>query len=75
MVFFGVRLAQKPVDENHPYGHGKIEPLAGFVVSLILLIAVYEIFSGALHRIRVPEDAGLPALWTLWILVFVVVLK
>lgn len=75
VVFFGVRLAQKPVDENHPYGHGKIEPLAGFVVSLILLIAVYEIFSGALHRIRFPEDAGLPALWTLWILVFVVVLK
>ena len=28
IVFLGVRYAQKPADDNHPYGHGKTEPMA-----------------------------------------------
>lgn len=32
LVLVGLRYAQKPADKNHPYGHGKIEPLVTFVI-------------------------------------------
>ncbi len=69
-----MRYAQKPADANHPYGHGKTEPMAGLAVSLLLIFAIYQIAVGALDRIRNPE-IGAPELWTLWILIFVVGLK
>lgn len=74
IVFLWVRHAQKPADENHPYGHGKTEPMAGLAVSILLIFALIEIASGAIARIRNPE-IGIPALWTLWILLAVVILK
>jgi cation diffusion facilitator family transporter len=43
IVFLGVRYAQKPADHNHPYGHGKTEPMAGLAVSMLLVFAVIEI--------------------------------
>ena len=43
IVFLGVRYAQKPADANHPYGHGKTEPMAGLAVSILLVFAVIEI--------------------------------
>ena len=74
IVYLGVRYAQKPADENHPYGHGKTEPMAGLAVSILLIFAVIQIATGAIARIRNP-DAGIPELWTLWILLAVVLLK
>ncbi len=74
IVYLGVKHAQKPADDNHPYGHGKTEPMAGLAVSMLLIFAVIEIASGAIARIRNP-DIGIPALWTLWILLGVVILK
>jgi cation diffusion facilitator family transporter len=74
IVLLGVRYAQKPADANHPYGHGKTEPMAGLAVSILLIFAVIEIVRGALERIQSP-DTGIPELWTLWILLGVVILK
>src|SRR3990172_7970928 len=39
VVLFGMMVASRPPDENHPYGHGRSEMLAGFLVGLILLLA------------------------------------
>lgn len=74
IVFLGVRYAQKPADANHPYGHGKTEPMAGLAVSILLIFAVIEIVAGAIERIQTP-GTGIPAMWTLIILVGVVILK
>lgn len=60
-------LPQKPADANHPYGHGKTEPMAGLAVSILLIFAVIEIVRGAIERIKSPDN-GIPELWTLWIL-------
>ena len=37
VVVFGMTVAFKPADANHPYGHGRVEALAAFVVGLILV--------------------------------------
>lgn len=74
IVFLWVRYAQKPADSNHPYGHGKTEPMAGLAVSILLIFAAIEIASGAIARIRNP-DIGIPEFWTLWILLGVIILK
>jgi len=38
VVLIGVRVASKPPDANHPYGHGRVETLAAFVVGVILAV-------------------------------------
>lgn len=50
-----VRAAAVPPDEDHPFGHGKIESLAGFAESILLFgIVVYVAFE-AIHRLFVPQ--------------------
>src|SRR4051812_17563441 len=43
IAFISVRAAALPPDEEHPYGHGKIESLAGFGESIMLLLIVVYI--------------------------------
>lgn len=73
IVWGGLAIAAKPADDNHPYGHGKAEPLAALVVALMLIAAGAGIAVEAIHEIRVPHHA--PAPFTLAILVLVVVAK
>lgn len=51
MAFFSVRHAQVPADENHPYGHGKLEDLSGFVEALLIIVAAGWIVWEAGHRL------------------------
>ena len=39
IVLTGLKIASKPADETHPYGHGKAEPFAGIVVAAALFIS------------------------------------
>ena len=73
VVLVCVRMAGKPADENHPYGHGKFEPLAGAFVALVLLAAAIVIAIESIKEIRTPHHA--PAPFTLAVLVGVIVLK
>jgi cation diffusion facilitator family transporter len=73
VVLLGVRMAGKPADANHPYGHGKFEPLAAAVVSLTLLGAAVLITVESVREILTPHHA--PAPFTLGVLVAVIVIK
>jgi cation diffusion facilitator family transporter len=46
----GVLMAAKPPDGDHPYGHGKFEPLAAIGISVLIFIGCYEIVVGSLKR-------------------------
>src|SRR5262245_25888566 len=50
IVWRGLVVAAEPADEDHPYGHGKAEPIAAAIVSAMLLLAAISIsiqaFSG-----------------------------
>jgi cation diffusion facilitator family transporter len=52
IVLVGLLVAAKPPDENHPYGHGRIETLAGFTVGLILAAGGAGICYRSLQEIR-----------------------
>lgn len=73
IVWRGVVVAAEPPDEDHPYGHGKAEPIAAAVVSAMLLIAAIWIVAGALMAIAEPHPAPRP--FTLIVLIAVIVLK
>jgi len=73
MVLVGMKIAARPPDENHPYGHGKAEPLAATLVSLALFAAAVTIAIESMHEIRTPHST--PAAWTLIVLVGVVLVK
>ena len=73
IVWSGFVIASKPPDENHPYGHGKAEPLAALAVSGMLVGAAGLIAYQAAQGVRQPHD--LPASYTLIVLLVVVVIK
>lgn len=66
LVLFGLKYANKPADENHPYGHGRIEPLITFLVVAFLVTSATVIAYESIINIQTPHD--LPASWTLIVL-------
>ncbi|MDP9204835.1 MAG: cation diffusion facilitator family transporter [Gemmatimonadota bacterium] len=73
IVWMGLSIAARPADEDHPYGHGKAEPLAAAVVSLMLLGAAIGISIMAIREIRTPHH--LPAPFTLFVAAGVIMVK
>ena len=73
LVWAGFRVAARPPDDNHPYGHGKAEPLAGLTVSLFVFAMAGWVASHAVHEIVTPHQG--PAWWTLLVLAGVIVAK
>ena len=73
LVWAGFRVAARPPDANHPYGHGKAEPLAGMAVSVIIFAMAAWLAKQALHEIATPHQG--PAWWTLLVLAGVIVVK
>src|SRR2546423_14463825 len=73
IVWMGLSIAARPADEDHPYGHGKAEPLAAAVVSLMLLGAAVGISIMAIREIVTPHH--LPAPFTLFVAAGVIIIK
>ena len=73
VVWAALRFSTLPADANHPFGHGKAEPIASIMVSLALLGAALLIAVQSVHEIRAPQ--GPPHKFTLLILVAVIVIK
>jgi cation diffusion facilitator family transporter len=73
VVMGGLFIAASPPDHNHPYGHGKAEPLAAIVVSVGLLAVAILIAVESVREILVPHHAPEP--FTLGVLIVVVIAK
>ncbi|OIN60537.1 cation diffusion facilitator family transporter [Arsenicibacter rosenii] len=72
-VWLGLRTAAQKPDDNHPYGHGKAEPLAALLVAIALWGAAALIALQSIDNIRTPHE--LPAPFTLAVLAGVVIIK
>lgn len=52
---FGFKLASKPADAEHPYGHGRFEYLSGLAVAMLILIIGVELVRSSFEKILSPE--------------------
>lgn len=73
IVWLGLRTAAREPDANHPYGHGKAEPLAAIMVAVALVAAATYIATEGILHILTPHQ--LPAPFTLAVLAVVIVIK
>jgi cation diffusion facilitator family transporter len=73
VVWGGLRVAEKPADDRHPYGYGKAESLAGIIAASALLVAAGMIAVQSVREILTPHH--LPHWATLVVLVVVVIIK
>ncbi len=73
IVWRGVVVAATPADEDHPYGHGKAEPIAAAIVAGMLIVASIGITIQAARDILSPKES--PAPFTLIVLIAVIVIK
>jgi len=73
LVLFGLKYAKRPADENHPYGHGKIEPLITFMVVAFLVTSATIIAYESIQNIQTPHKT--PKSWTLIVLGCIILWK
>lgn len=73
LVWAGFRVASRPPDENHPYGHGKAEPLAALMVAGFVFAMAAWVAAHAVREIITPHQG--PKWWTLPLLAAVVAVK
>ena len=73
LVLFGIKYSSKPADKNHPYGHGRIEPLVTFAVVGFLIISSIIIARQSIININTPHE--LPRAYTLFILAGIIAWK
>lgn len=65
ILLLAARLAIKPPDEEHTYGHGKVESLGGLIGGIaIFLIAIYFIYE-SIHRLQSPHPSILPGIFAI----------
>jgi cation diffusion facilitator family transporter len=73
LVLFGIKYSNRPADENHPYGHGRAEPLITFLVVGFLITSATIIAYESILNIGTPHD--LPKSWTLIVLGLIICWK
>src|SRR5262249_53997782 len=66
LVWLGLRVAAKPADHEHPYGHGRVEILAGLGIGMLLAAVGTAICVGSIQERSV---AHVPALFSIWALI------
>ena len=73
IIFLGLKVSDKPPDDDHPFGHGKVEPIISFIVVLFLIASAGFIAHKAINNIQSPQK--MPSPYTLFVLAGVVIYK
>ncbi|MGA9639122.1 cation diffusion facilitator family transporter [Flavobacterium sp.] len=73
LVLFGIKYSSRPADKNHPYGHGRAEPLITFIVVGFLITSATVIAYESIVNINTPHE--LPKSWTLFVLGAIIIWK
>lgn len=73
LVLIGIKYTNKPADENHPYGHGRLEPLITFIVVAFLVTSATIIAYESIQNIQTPHE--LPHVYTLFVLAPIIIWK
>ncbi len=55
VTMFGYKMAAKPADKDHPFGHGRMEYLTSLIIAMVILVVGVELFTGSVDKIIHPE--------------------
>ena len=55
VTLLGYKLASKPADKDHPFGHGRMEYLTALTIAVLILIVAFELFRNSVNKIIHPE--------------------
>lgn len=70
----GTKLANKPVDEEHPFGHGRIEYISALIVSFLIFMMGIELGKSSVEKIINPESVDF-SIWYIVVLVIAILVK
>ncbi len=70
VTLLGFKLASKSPDKDHPFGHGRMEYMSAFIVSVVIIVVGFELLTGSVEKIFSPEDISVN-----WITVSVLVVS
>ena len=72
--FIGVKMAGKPADEEHPFGHGRVEYIAAFIVAFLVIQVGFSLFKTSIDKILHPQEMSFHAV-SVFILILSVLVK
>lgn len=73
IIYLGLRVSAKPSDEDHPFGHGKVEPVISFLVVIFLIGSAAYIAFQAISNLQSPHK--MPKPYTLIVLAGIIIYK
>ncbi|MBQ9957504.1 MAG: cation transporter, partial [Clostridia bacterium] len=74
VTLLGFKLASKSPDKDHPFGHGRMEYMSAFIVSVVIIVVGFELLTSSVEKIFNPEDIHVNAV-TLVVLVLSIIVK
>ena len=76
IILIGFKIAKRPGDREHPFGHGRMESIATLIVSVLLIVAGLELMKSAAHRIAHPTVVQEKISWSIgFILLATIIIK
>lgn len=74
VTLLGFKLASKSPDKDHPFGHGRMEYMSAFIVSVVIIVVGFELLTSSIEKIFNPEDIHVNAV-TLVVLIISIIVK
>jgi len=57
LIIVGLKLASRPADKEHPFGHGRIEIIVSLVIGILLVLVGFHFIRGSIEKLRNTESA------------------
>ncbi|MBU1088201.1 MAG: cation-efflux pump [Candidatus Omnitrophica bacterium] len=73
VVIWGFKIAQKPADKDHPFGHGRMEDIATLIIAVVLTLVGLELLHGAVLRMFKPVAVAANPLFIIFLSITVVI--
>lgn len=75
ITMIGFKMAGKPADRDHPFGHGRIEYMAAFIVSMLILLVGFELLTSSVSSLIKGVAASRYSVWAVIILFISIAVK